>query len=59
MEFGVLFPVLFLVSCALMMTFMMRGHGHGGHGKQAHQHAVGDGSCRHESEKPEAERRGR
>ena len=58
MELGVLLPLLFLVPCALMMIFMMRGHGHGGHGTQAHQPADGDGSRRDESEKPKAERRG-
>ena len=59
MEVAVLVPLLFLVPCALMMILMMRGHGHGGHGTQAHQHADGDDSRRHESEKPAAERRGR
>jgi hypothetical protein len=38
MEFGVLFPVLFLVPCALMMIFMMRGHG--GHGGEHEHHDV-------------------
>lgn len=59
MELGVLFPLLFLVSCALMMIFMMRGHDHGDHGTQAHQHADGDGSRGDKRERPEAERRGR
>jgi hypothetical protein len=52
MELGTLFPLLFLLSCALMI-FVMRGHGHEGHGTQALQ-PVGD-----EREKPEAKERTR
>lgn len=59
METAVLFPLLFLLSYALMMIFMMRGHGHWGHGTQAHQHADRGRRRGGESERPEAERWGR